>query len=255
VIKAVLLDLGGTLVKYYSMREFVPLLDAAIEEASRFLKGRGVAIPPPGSIRSAVAAENYEAEDCSVRPLERRLARIFGLTLPGDDPETLDGMCRAFMSPIFSISRVYPDAIPVLEWLEDRGLTRLIVSNLAWGCPRHLWYEEVRRHGLDSLVDGFLCCRDVGWRKPAREVFAEALRRTGSSAEETLFVGDDVRCDVEGPRKHGITAVHLDREGVYHDSEGIRIPTLADLPEVVRAIDASGALLSGHKEDVKCSQR
>jgi len=58
------------------------------------------------------------------------------------------------------------------------------------------WEEEVRRHGLALLVDGFLCCRDVGWRKPAREVFAEALRRAGTSAEETIFVGDDVRCDV-----------------------------------------------------------
>lgn len=249
MIKAVLLDLGGTLVKYYSMQEFAPLLDSAIEEVSRFLRARGVAIPPPGFIRSAVAAENHEAEDCSVRPLERRLTRIFDL-MPRDadprddfcdptvDSEMLDGMCRAFMSPIFSISQVYPDAIPALEWLRDRGLTRLIVSNLAWGCPRHLWYEEVRRHGLDSLVDGFLCCRDVGRTKPAKEIFMEALRRTGTSTEETIFVGDSVRCDVEGPRKCGITAVHLDREGTCLGSDGIRIISLADLPEVVRMLDA-----------------
>jgi putative hydrolase of the HAD superfamily len=251
VIKAVLLDLGGTLVKYYSMDEFLPLLDEAIREVSRFLGGRGVRIPPAESIRSAVAAENYEAKDCSVRPLEGRLARIFRLQLPGSDPpadchdpvvdpETVDGMCRAFMSPIFSISQVYSDTASVLEWLKNRGFTRLIVSNLPWGCPRPPWEEEVRRHGLALLVDGFLCCRDVGWRKPAREVFAEALRRAGTSAEETIFVGDDVRCDVEGPRKCGITPVFLNREGKHEERQEIRITTLADLPGVVCRISGLG---------------
>ncbi len=242
-IRAVLFDLGGTLVRYYEREEFPVILREAIASVARYLQEESLPIPPTDVVMRATTEENHEAPDHSVRPMELRLTRIFRLddrleTLrSGQDRERIiSGMCRAFMEPIFSRSSVYPDARQALEWVRKKGYATLIVSNTSWGSPREVWEEEIARHGLTGLVDGFLCCRDVGWRKPAPAIFHEALRRTGAAPTEAVFVGDDPRWDIAGPLACGITPVLVDRDGKHSGAYEISIRTLSELPEVLNRL-------------------
>src|SRR3954449_5636076 len=61
----------------------------------------------------------------------------------------------------------YPDAIPALGGLRDRGLLLVVVSN--WDCslPRVL-----ERCGLDGLLDGTVTSAGTGPRKPDPAIFA-----------------------------------------------------------------------------------
>jgi putative hydrolase of the HAD superfamily len=54
---------------------------------------------------------------------------------------------------------------------------------------------------------------DTGLRKPHPSIFSLAARMTGVSVDRILFVGDDLVNDYEGPRKFGMQACLLDREG------------------------------------------
>jgi putative hydrolase of the HAD superfamily len=65
--------------------------------------------------------------------------------------------------------------------------------------------------GIGALVDAAIFCTDVGWRKPARQVFQHVLDRLEVKASEALFVGDDRRWDVEGPRRVGIESILIER--------------------------------------------
>jgi len=53
----------------------------------------------------------------------------------------------------------------------------------------------------------------VGWRKPARPIFDAVLDRLGLAPERCLFVGDDPRWDLAGPRALGMRALLIDRAG------------------------------------------
>lgn len=227
--KAIMLDLGGTLVDYYERHEFPGVLREALERVLKHLVGRGIV---PGEDRSwveRVNPENHEAHDCAVRPLEDRLARVFDLHGLESNPILLEEICREFMGPIFGRATVFDDAKPALKSLGRAGCRMLIVSNTPWGSPSWLWREEVKRYGLDSLVEGALFCRDVGFRKPARQIFEEGLRRLGSAPEEAIFVGDDPRWDVVGPERCGIKAILLDRRGTAETAEVPVIRSLAEL--------------------------
>ena len=80
-MKPVLLfDLGDTLVQYYRRDEFPPLLQAGIQEAKEALECSGRDLPSDSEIERGVAAENYEAKNSRVRPLHKRLGRIFSVT-------------------------------------------------------------------------------------------------------------------------------------------------------------------------------
>lgn len=197
----VLFDLGNTLVSYYELRDFPPILQAAIGEVERFL---GAKAEP-----ERVAAEDFEAQDFCVRPLAGRLGRIF----PEADwpPNMALEACRRFMTPIFALARVYGDVLPTLAALRARGVGTAIVSNTPWGSPAVLWREEMARLGLADAIDVLVFCPDCGWRKPARPIFDHALGKLRATPDRCVFVGDDPRWDIAGPQALGMEAVLIDR--------------------------------------------
>jgi putative hydrolase of the HAD superfamily len=224
---AVLFDLGNTLVSYYELPDFPAILSAGIEATASSLVAHGILLPSSDQLTERVQAENHEAADYCVRPLEQRLGRIFGL---GDiEAAVAAAMCHAFMGPIFAIAKLYNDTLPTLHELRSRGIRTAIVSNSPWGSPASLWQDELARHGILPLVDAAIFCGDVGWRKPDARIFHHTTQQLGVTADRCLFVGDDPRWDIVGPRGVGMEAVLIDRVGVADGS----IKSLDELVELV----------------------
>jgi len=232
VKRAVLFDLGNTLVAYYQSQEFPGILSRSLDEVAACLSAAGASIPSMDVVRERAAAENHEAADLRVRPLADRLRRIYGLETTALPPEAEDAACRAFLRPIFALAHVYDDTLPVLRRLRRLGLRLAIVSNTPWGSPAGPWREDLARLGLASAVDGAVFCGDVGWRKPHRRIFDRALERLQVSAGESLFVGDDPRWDTAGARACGIEALLIHRSGREAHGE----PRVHDLQAVIDVV-------------------
>ena len=213
----VLFDLGGTLVEYFDRPQFPGILREAIAGVRDCLRAEGLLRVSEEEMWQRVEAENHEASDYRVRPTEERLSRIFQLD---GSPHPTHPVCRVFMRPIFARGRIYDDTVPVLSTLRERGITTAIVSNTTWGSPAELWREEVARHGLDRVADELVFCRDVGWRKPDRRVFEHTLDLLRARVDECVFVGDDPRWDLAGPRAIGMRAILIGRrETPQHSDE------------------------------------
>jgi len=227
--KAVLFDLGGTLVEYYTSAEFPEILSAAIREVRECLREAGSLAVSVEDIWARVEKENYEAEGLGVRPLGGRLARVFRLDEPTASPNMMMDLCRCFMKPIFERAQLCEDAVPALRDLRDKGLKTALVSNTPWGSPAELWREEVERLGLAGLFDALVFCSDVGWRKPDRRIFEFAMERLEVSAEDCLFVGDDPRWDLVGPAGVGMEAAIIDRRGTLEVKDHEPIKSLHEL--------------------------
>lgn len=196
MIEAVLFDLGGTLVQYYDRHQFPDILRDAITRVQLKLQIEGKLTVEPDTVWLRVREEDYESEDYRVRPLEDRLTRIF--ELHDADANTLMEHCRTFMEPIFALGRLYDDTIPILRELTSMGVKTAIVSNTPWGSPAELWREEMKLLGLKRLTDALIFCRDLGWRKPARQIFELTLEKMDNTPDQCLFVGDNPRWDVVG---------------------------------------------------------
>ncbi len=219
-MKAVLFDLGGTLVHYFHNDEWPQVLDRCLEEVRGYLCSQGAEIDRK-TVRERAARERRAVGDLAVLPLAGRLRRVFGIE------EQDQGMCRAFMRPLFSLARVYDDTFPVLRALRAKGLRTAVVSNTPWGSPGYLWREELSRLGLLPYLDAAVFCDDVGWRKPDERIYRYALRCLDMEASDCLFVGDDVEWDVRGPRSIGMNAILLARDGRGEGKD--RIPSLHHL--------------------------
>jgi putative hydrolase of the HAD superfamily len=230
-IRAVLFDLGNTLVSYYSASEFPAVLRRCLQECTATLGW------PTNSIRHEELFEqalllNREQPDYAVRSLEARLEELFNASRPFDE-QTRSAVAAAFMTPIFAMARVTPEAVPVLQRLRSLRIKTAIVSNTPWGSSASAWREELARHGLLDEVDTTVFCMDVGWRKPHPAPFNRALSLLGVAPSQSLFVGDDHRWDVVGARNAGCRPVLLG-SGRGGDHE-----TIQNLHEVVAFVTQS----------------
>lgn len=223
-----LFDLGGTLAYYYDRHQFPGILRQAVFGVLDELQDRGLLSIEPRSLWASVAEENHESVDHRVRPLEGRLARIFNIDLL-EHPGLEADLCRAFMEPIFARGFVYEDAVPALEEAGSRGFRTAIVSNTPWGSPAGLWREEVERFSIRRLVEEVVFCRDVGWRKPARQIFEHTLEKMRANPDRCVFIGNDPRWDIKGPEAVSIESVLIDRNSTHSDAGEGPITTLLQI--------------------------
>ena len=206
-IRAVLFDLGNTLVSYYTSSEFPLVLRRCLGECATVL---GWAEDPArdADLFERALVLNREQSDYAVRPLEARLQELFGAHEPLDEA-SVAALGVAFLTPIFAMARLDSQAMRVLDDLRRLGIQTAIVSNTPWGSPASAWREELMRHGLLERVDATVFCMDVGWRKPHRAPFDRALSLLDVAAAEAIFVGDDHRWDVVGAQAAGLRPVLL----------------------------------------------
>jgi len=97
--------------------------------------------------------------------------------------------------------------------------------------------DILEREGVAGLFSAIVVSDAVGWRKPKRAIFDEALGRLGVRAGEALFVGDRAEIDVLGAQQIGMDAAWINPDGVPLPP-GIAPPRyeirdLADLAEIL----------------------
>ena len=125
-----------------------------------------------------------------------------------------------------------PDFVaPTLVELRRRGYKLVVVSN-ANGTVR----QAFRRVGLLDLVDLIVDSADVGFEKPDRRLFDEALRLAGADHSRALHVGDMYHIDVAGARAAGLTPVLVDEANLYVEADCHRIRSIAELPALLQRL-------------------
>ena len=185
--------------------------------------------PPAPRLRRLLHDVGFEvSEEQAADGFMAEIAYYLDHHLDGSDPERLERlrdrcaeeMRRALELPELDLAAArramlgsleftpFPDAIPALSELRERGLTVVIASN--WDCSLPDW---LRPAGILELVDGVVTSAEVGAAKPNPRVFQRALGLAGVEPGEALHVGDKVDNDVEGAAAAGVRAVLIQREG------------------------------------------
>ena len=232
-IRAVLFDLGNTLVSYYQPAQFMPILRRSLDDCLLTLGHSPLDHEAQTALLHEALEMNQERADLAAWPLEERLRVLFGHYTP--DTAMVERLCRAFLEPIFATACVSRDTLPVLASLKHRGIKTAIVSNTPWGSSGDAWRSELARQGLLSVVSAVVFCTDVGWRKPHPAPFRRALEILDVPAKDAVFVGDDPVWDVEGANGAGLRPILLATHA--HPFNPAQVTVAASLPEVLAKIE------------------
>jgi len=111
----------------------------------------------------------------------------------------------------YSSLQVYPDVELTLSGLKSKGLKLGVVSN---GFKKDLDYVlgELR---LEKWFDTVVCIDSCNCSKPDNRIFLYALDRLEIKSSEAIFVGDSIPQDYEGAQGVGIKPFLIDREGKF----------------------------------------
>ena len=232
-VDGVLFDYGRTLVTFryptddllHVLREFRPRIESALgvpaPEAEKILED--VLLPLEEFIGS------MSEDEVDYMDVYRDAWARAGLRLPDDLlHEILDAEQQCWDRAV----EVDEDAARVLTWLGERGTRRGVCSNAPF--PPQMMRRQVRANGIAELVDAIVFSSETGRRKPSPDLYLAALDAIGTEPRQTLFVGDRVREDYEGPVAVGMRAVICTRHAEDEPRDGVpTIRSLAELPSML----------------------
>jgi HAD superfamily hydrolase (TIGR01509 family) len=143
------------------------------------------------------------------------------------DPDLVESLVRADADWMRAGCVPYPDAVPFLRGLRDRGLLIALVSNCA---------EDTRpmldRLELTGLADAAILSCEVGTPKPAPEIYQRALDALGVPAVEAVMIDDQPRY-CAGAEAVGVRAIQIARDGTAGDPRFTPVPALLDIPPLL----------------------
>jgi putative hydrolase of the HAD superfamily len=239
MIRAVLFDLGGTLLEFNPRH--LPWLEwerAGLEGAVRALVDRGHTLLREAFINRFEDSlpERWEqaargGPNLRLGDVIREAALACGVTPSAAD---IEAAIAAYIAPLDAAVVAYDDALDTLEQLRRRYKMGLI-SNTMWPGQYHL--REMERAGILSYFDHTIFSADVGVWKPQAAVYQFSLDSLGVCAEEAVFIGDMPAYDIVGAQRAGVRAIYKRNpgspplDGVTPDAE---IDCLAELPELIQ---------------------
>ncbi len=140
--------------------------------------------------------------------LERRIQRLcvkLNHQLPEAElSQIADTIADAWQMHI----QIDPDAIPVLKALKRNKKTVGLVSN--FDHPPHV-RRILSDSGLEDIFDTIVISSEAGVKKPDPAIFSLALRQTGISPVDAIYVGDTHE-DVAGAMAAGIHPIFITRD-------------------------------------------
>jgi putative hydrolase of the HAD superfamily len=126
--------------------------------------------------------------------------------------------------------QAFPDAVPTIRALQERGLRVGLLTN----GPSELQRTKLTVTGLETQLDAVAISEEIGFAKPAASAFHAAARMIGCRAEEVAMVGDSPEYDIAGALAAGLKAAVLVTHGLPLSADGAVV--VETLTEVVASL-------------------
>lgn len=239
-IRAVIFDLGGTLIDWPNWDEDAPRRWAVSYEHLTALL--------PGNHWPTVDAYVRAMREAELAHWQRVESELWsgpadGLVRDGfsrlghhanesERRAALAGYARA----VDGWAVAFPDAHDTLDDLRQRGYRLGLLSNTWWAAE---WHDaDLAAHGLADLLDEVVYTSDLPHSKPHQMVFLEVANRLGVEPSSCVMIGDRMVDDVSGAIGAGMRAVWKANDRPWpkpdHVIPNATITRLSELPRLLR---------------------
>ena len=211
---------------------------SSTEKFHRYLESRGVDVPYGLFVevyRPIARLHMQEADADGYRELnyEKRIERVFAELGLEDAEELARGAWRAYLDEWPRQTEFFPETPGVLDSL--RGRYKLgVITNYMDGYTCQLVFDKL---GYREMFDALVVSAEVGYRKPSRVIFEQALKETGSIPESCVMVGDMYEADIVGANNMGMNSVLIDVYDNQQQHYGEATVAIKDISEFPAALE------------------
>jgi len=221
-MRAVIFDLGHTLIDYHS--DWKGPEDRAVSRIYRLLVSRVGRLPAEKDFSAdlhrllEIARQKKQREMIEV-PLRTVLTECFRRLGYENDEGTVEAGLEVFYGTLLEDRRLIDGAREMLASLKGRCSLGLI-SDVAWGLPSEYPLRDMHDYAIDGFFDDMVFSTDVGLRKPHPRIFKISLDNLSVSNEEAVYVGNSLQADIKGALNVGIRSI-LKRSSYYFPDDSI----------------------------------
>jgi FMN phosphatase YigB (HAD superfamily) len=233
-IKAILFDFDGTL------RHHLP---TGGEVFTNYVAGLGLPISADDRLRAARWEHFYFANSPEIQADHKKFdgegeafwfnfssRRLVALGCPPSLVDEFGPKASAYMQEAYQPEVRVPEAVhTVLPELKSSGYVLGVVSN-----RDDPYQDEIDEMGMGGYFNFSLAAGEVQSWKPEPGIFYAALERAGSSADQTLYIGDNYFADVVGARRAGLRPVLYDPRGIFPEPGCPVIASFEDLIDLIK---------------------
>jgi 2-haloacid dehalogenase len=216
---AVIFDLFGTLLDIASLRDAAAAITSDPAAFVATWREKQIAY----AFASAIMGTHEDFDAMTGHGL-RFAAAKFGVTL--------DAPAQQRLVDTWKNVRAYPDAVPALQTLHERGVRCAVLTN---GTPATS-AAAIANAGIEALLDVTLSVESAGVYKPDPRVYALVTEHYRVSAEQLIFVTSN-GWDATGAAAFGLCVAWCNRAGAPAETFGPppawTIPNLHALAELV----------------------
>ena len=217
-VKAVLFDLGGTLVKTTEIPHVL----------KRILKHCGISRSLEEITHARVKAEKGVNFQDLTKLLDEFWVKWNYRILTHLQAKSNTRRLAKFVTTHwwdYSDVSLYPDAEKTLPLLKEKGLKIGLVTN---GLQSDV-DKILPKVSLQDFFDTIVVIDTLRKMKPDVEVFHHALQKLKTAPSQAIFIGDEMEADYKGAKKAGLTTYLIDRNNKVHDEKVNKITSLNDL--------------------------
>lgn len=250
-IRAIIFDLGGTLLEYASVYQSWPELEIpGLQAAYGYLAAHGVSLPDRGNYQSGAFELLPMLWDMAVKGQRNLTVSNFleeiivssGCKKP--DADVLEQAARKYESAVCAGVEPLPHSLQTVRYLKEKGYRLGLVSNTMFRGVSHI--ADLKRFGLDSFFDSMVFSADVNKWKPSPEPFLHVLGELHTDPSHAVFIGDDPVVDVAGGHNAGLFTIHYPSSQRFPSHDGLKpdatIHNLGELPGLLDRLEQGGSL-------------
>lgn len=229
MVKAVVFDIGHTLVYYKNPLNWRSLYEPALKNVASLCSYQ-------------LTEKNYVDAICilceyntRINPREKEVSadHIWSRILNAWNKETSDLlMCKeAFYSFFRNDCFVYADVLEFLIFLRVRNIKTATLSDVPYGLDNKYALEDIL--SIIDYIDLPYTSNDIGYRKPNVKGLQIIAQELGVLVQEVMYIGDEEK-DIICANNAGAVSVLIDREakGLEY-GQHYRVTNLNELKDVL----------------------
>ena len=229
MIKAVVFDIGQTLIEYNKplnwSKSYRPALERAAEACNIYLSETDFqkAVNVLSTYNTRINPREYEVSSNKI------FAEIFEkLAVPQSHFKLFKSEFYAFFN---NETSVFEDIIPVLKQLNANGIVLATLSDVAYGMDNEFALADISE--IKDYIQYPVTSNDVGLRKPNTNGLLFLSEKMNIPLSQMVMVGDEEE-DIICENNAGVYSVLINRSKELKDFGQMKsIHTMLELPEIV----------------------
>ncbi|MBN1426777.1 MAG: HAD family hydrolase [Anaerolineae bacterium] len=260
-LKAILFDLGGTLIHYHDPQAdnlkhpFRRVTVLGIRAVMEHLAPKGFTPSQIEQLTGTIGRhidQSYRAMwierrgGCIEASIQAGLSEIDMIV----DEASWTAARHHLYHPVDQTVSARKGIRATLDALRDKGYRLGVISNTFWAADLH--DRHLAEHGLLDFFPVRVYSSETPYQKPHPSIFLTALEQMGIRAEEAVYVGDRIDVDVAGAQQVGMRGILIRSPYLPADLDG-HVPDaiIEELPDLIPALAdlSTAAVLSMDKTE------